>query len=117
MFKANQILSNYCKVILLGIGFVVFYSSEVSAQEVRDCDRDRHFEEEPGSHESEFAEAPFEEYKPEKVTSSKPAKSSVKERKDNPIYKAGGEQEAKKEEMSTLSFNLFLYIVDRFKED
>ncbi|MDN3669227.1 hypothetical protein QWY93_07795 [Echinicola jeungdonensis] len=27
------------------------------------------------------------------------------------------EEEIKKEEMSTLSFNLFLYIVDRFKEE
>ncbi|AGA77758.1 hypothetical protein [Echinicola vietnamensis] len=117
MFKANQILSNYGKIFLLGIGFVVFYSAEVSAQEVRDCDRDRHYEEEARSQEHEYAEVPFEEYKPEKVTSSKPAKSSVKERKENPIYKSGGEQETKKEEMSTLSFNLFLYIVDRFKED
>jgi hypothetical protein len=38
-------------------------------------------------------------------------------RKDNPIYKQGGEKDARKEGMSTLSFNLFLYIVDKFKED
>ncbi len=29
----------------------------------------------------------------------------------------GEKKEEKKEEMSTLSFNLFLYIVDRFKEE
>ncbi len=38
-------------------------------------------------------------------------------RKENPIYKQGGEKDFKKENMSTLSFNLFLYIVDKFKED
>ncbi|MCH7401576.1 hypothetical protein ACFOUP_14100 [Belliella kenyensis] len=38
-------------------------------------------------------------------------------KKDNPIYKQGSDKELKKEGMSTLSFNLFLYIVDRFKED
>ncbi|MCH7408007.1 hypothetical protein MM239_01255 [Belliella sp. DSM 111904] len=38
-------------------------------------------------------------------------------KKENPIYKQGSDKELKKEGMSTLSFNLFLYIVDRFKED
>ncbi|WP_106132598.1 hypothetical protein [Mongoliibacter ruber] len=38
-------------------------------------------------------------------------------RKDNPMFKNGGEKDFKKENMSTLSFNLFLYIVDKFKED
>ncbi|AWW30524.1 hypothetical protein DN752_10520 [Echinicola strongylocentroti] len=95
---------------------MVCYSVEVSAQEIRDCDR--HVEHEGQSQGSEFEEESFEEYKPERVTSTQPAQTSVKERKENPIYKAGGEKETKKDkEMSTLSFNLFLYIVDRFKED
>lgn len=38
-------------------------------------------------------------------------------RKENLIYRQGGEKDARKEGMSTLSFNLFLYIVDKFKED
>jgi hypothetical protein len=38
-------------------------------------------------------------------------------RKDNPIYKQGSDKEVRKESMSTLSFNLFLYIVDKFRED
>lgn len=38
-------------------------------------------------------------------------------KRENPIYKQGGEKDIKKENMSTLSFNLFLYIVDKFKED
>ncbi|GAB2617260.1 hypothetical protein [Belliella aquatica] len=46
----------------------------------------------------------------------KPAQSTSV-RKENPLYKQGGDKEVKKEEMSTLSFNLFLYIVDKFRED
>jgi hypothetical protein len=38
-------------------------------------------------------------------------------KKDNSLMKQGGEKDGKKDEISTLSFNLFLYIVDRFKED
>lgn len=38
-------------------------------------------------------------------------------KKEPSIYKEGGEKETRKEGMSTLSFNLFLYIVDKFKED
>lgn len=44
-------------------------------------------------------------------------KSSSQNKRDNPIYRHGGEKDIKKENMSTLSFNLFLYIVDKFKED
>lgn len=42
--------------------------------------------------------------------------SPKKENKDN-LHKQRGEKEARKEGMSTLSFNLFLYVIDRFKED
>jgi hypothetical protein len=38
-------------------------------------------------------------------------------KKESPGVKSGGERDGKKEEISTLSFNLFLYIVDKFKED
>ncbi|KEO73178.1 hypothetical protein [Anditalea andensis] len=37
--------------------------------------------------------------------------------KNKDIYKQGGEKDVRKENVSTLSFNLFLYIVDKFKED
>ena len=50
------------------------------------------------------------------VKENKPAASTTL-KKENPLFKQGGEKDAKKEEISTLSFNLFLYIVDRFKED
>ena len=51
---------------------------------------------------------------------NKETKSSTNQnpvRKENPIYKQGSDKDVKKEGMSTLSFNLFLYIVDKFKED
>src|SRR5690606_21133912 len=45
-------------------------------------------------------------------------KSSPQEpEKNEQLYKQGGEKDIKKEGMSTLSFNLFLYVVDKFKED
>lgn len=53
-------------------------------------------------------------------STSKETKASTNQnpiRKENPIYKQGSDKEVKKEGMSTLSFNLFLYIVDKFKED
>jgi len=37
--------------------------------------------------------------------------------KNNNLYKQAGEKDVRKENVSTLSFNLFLYIVDKFKED
>ncbi|MBS9523548.1 hypothetical protein KIH41_12190 [Litoribacter ruber] len=38
-------------------------------------------------------------------------------RASNNIYKQGGEKDVRKDNVSTLSFNLFLYIVDKFKEN
>lgn len=38
-------------------------------------------------------------------------------KKEVPALKVGGDKDGKKEEISTLSFNLFLYIMDKFKED
>lgn len=114
MFKTNQILCNYCKAAFLCVGFVVF-CAEVSAQEIRDCDRN--MEQERSMLAADPEEVSHEEYKPQRITASDKSKSAVKERKQSPIYKAEGEKDCKPQEMSTLSFNLFLYIVDRFKED
>jgi len=41
--------------------------------------------------------------------------TTVNRNKD--VYKQAGEKDVRKENVSTLSFNLFLYIVDKFKED
>lgn len=51
---------------------------------------------------------------PERVTTRKLSQESEN---NEQAYKQGGEKDVKKEGMSTLSFNLFLYVVDKFKED
>jgi len=48
-----------------------------------------------------------------KVTNS----PTVPTNRNKDIYKQTGEKDVRKENVSTLSFNLFLYIVDKFKED
>jgi hypothetical protein len=53
---------------------------------------------------------------PVQIKETKPA-AAAGLKKENTLYRQGGEKDGKKEEISTLSFNLFLYIVDRFKED
>lgn len=51
-------------------------------------------------------------------TSSNKDKATVSPNNRNrDIYKQTGEKDVRKENVSTLSFNLFLYIVDKFKED
>ncbi|WP_186757043.1 hypothetical protein [Echinicola salinicaeni] len=118
MFNISQILPQSYKSVIAGLAIVALYNVEVGAQEVRDCDR------RPGRSGDEFLNSvesvedfTSEEYKPERVSIAKKAKSSVKEVKENPIYKSSSEKEVDEEEMSTLSFNLFIYIMDRFKED
>lgn len=56
-------------------------------------------------------------YSPSQSKSEKSALPHPDAKKDSQLYKLGGEKDIKKEGMSTLSFNLFLYIVDKFKED
>ncbi|GAB3656048.1 hypothetical protein GCM10028791_27580 [Echinicola sediminis] len=102
----------------MGLAIGTFWYVDADAQEVRDCDNRN------GQREKSILNAPVEDaeepmidgYRPEKMSPNHSSKT-VKEVKENPVYKASGEKEEKKEEMSTLSFNLFLYIVDRFKED
>jgi hypothetical protein len=68
----------------------------------------------------ENPEANFQENKGDYSIKLQPNKSNSPAstlRKDNPLFKQGGDKDTKKEGMSTLSFNLFLYIVDKFKED
>jgi len=45
------------------------------------------------------------------------SKALIKKENKEQVNKHRGEKEVRKEGMSTLSFNLFLYVVDRFKED
>ena len=52
-----------------------------------------------------------------KTIELKPFNGNQTTKRENPVYRQGGERDNRKEGMSTLSFNLFLYIVDKFKED
>lgn len=56
-------------------------------------------------------------YSPNQSRSEISTSTNSAVKKDSQLYKLGGEKDIKKEGMSTLSFNLFLYIVDKFKED
>jgi hypothetical protein len=104
------------KIALLcaAMGGFVFFSSEANAQEENSPRPiEKPVVEDQGSNQDNTT-AVFPLFKP---TGQKPTSpSSVK--RDLP---AGGffqEKEAKKNEApSTLSFNIFLYIVDKFKED
>jgi len=51
------------------------------------------------------------------IKDARPNANNPLVRKENPMFKQAGEKDVKKESMSTLSFNLFLYIVDKFRED
>lgn len=48
-----------------------------------------------------------------------PVESSApqNEIKNEQLYRQGGEKEVRNEGLSTLSFNLFLYVADKFKEN
>lgn len=122
MTLTNQISSEVAKILTLSVGFCLFLNFASFAQGERDrndlpknTDTMGQYE----SPESSAMEMKNENYFRNTTTvKNNPAPINNNQvRKDNPIYKQGGEKDAKKEGMSTLSFNLFLYIVDKFKED
>lgn len=125
MIKSIKIPSKGIKsVSFLGL-FCLFLSFASFAQ----SDRDRNIPELPRNSDSanqyESPESSISEQKTENLqkqsasstVESKSVTNSTQAKKDNAMYKVGGEKEVRKEGMSTLSFNLFLYIVDKFKED
>jgi hypothetical protein len=125
MIKSTKISSKGIKSLpFLGL-FCLFLSFASFAQ----SERDRNIPELPrnvdASNQFENSESNSLEPKTENLQkqSVAPARESQQSNNLNPvrkepsIYKQGGEKEMKKEGMSTLSFNLFLYIVDKFKED
>ncbi|WP_106567202.1 hypothetical protein [Cecembia rubra] len=112
------------KVFLIGLGLCLFLSSYSFAQSEREkstqdlpknSDGIGQFE----SHESGSLELRNELLNRSNLNQNKDnsLNATNSNRRENPIYKQGGEKDVKKEGMSTLSFNLFLYIVDKFKED
>ena len=103
-------------IVCFLLSFNSFGQSERGMQDVpKNTDELGQFE----SPESNSVEWKQENAKSNSLKSSNTKSQSVENavRRENPIYRQGGEKENRKEGMSTLSFNLFLYIVDKFKED
>jgi len=125
MIKSTKISSKGIKSIpFLGL-FCLFLSFASFAQN----ERDRNIPEIPRNIDApnQFENSESSSLEPRSENFQKQSVAPVREnqqsnnlnpnRKEPSIYKAGGEKEMRKEGMSTLSFNLFLYIVDKFKED
>lgn len=123
MSNSTKISSKGSKEVALLVLFCLFLSFASFAQNERDRNipdlpRNNDSASQYESPESSTSEQKFENFNKQTVSpigESKAAPTPVK--KDNSLYKVGGEKDIKKEGMSTLSFNLFLYIVDKFKED
>ncbi len=125
MIEQNNIPSISSKRFLIAILFCAFGSLNAFAQ----GDKDRTFPEIPkstdsvntreGSDATNFESKQDYNYKQNTQVQIKDLKTNNNNpiKKENPLYKHGGEKDIKKEGMSTLSFNLFLYIVDKFRED
>jgi hypothetical protein len=120
MTLPNKISLFTDKKYFFTILFCVFGTSVLFAQ----AEKERVFPDLPkhqdGVGSNEMTDPGFYENRGDYSNRLQPSKNTAPSgllRKENPIFKQGGDKENKKEGMSTLSFNLFLYIVDRFKED
>ena len=110
----NKISFQFEKFLILGFLFCSVFAFNALGQE----ERTAHHEDAPAEYEINdhgvrdltLSEKESGEIRETKISSPK------KENKEH-LYKHRGEREVKKEGLSTLSFNLFLYVVDRFKED
>lgn len=124
MTSTDKIYSKVLKILTLGVGFCLFLSFTSFAQ----GERDRNSPDLPKNNDSigqyDIPESSYENRSdntfrqnnlPPKDVNLNSSNTQIK--KENPLFKQGGERDVKKEGMSTLSFNLFLYIVDKFKED
>lgn len=124
MSKQNNNTLFNPKYIILAILFCTIGSLHASAQ----GEKEKNFPDTPSkngdvistyeNHEGSSNEANH-EYNLRQSSLQKETKSGTKiaVKKENPLYKQGSDKEIKKDEKSTLSFNLFLYIIDKFKED
>ncbi|ERM82882.1 hypothetical protein P872_05385 [Rhodonellum psychrophilum GCM71 = DSM 17998] len=123
MTKPNKISLNAQKGTFLAVVFCIVASMNAFAQ----VEQERNIPELPktidhsGSFESPESGTVDQRsdnfYRPSPAKNKPQVLNAAPQRKENPILKQGGEKENRKEGMSTLSFNLFLYVVDKFKED
>ncbi len=107
--------------------FAVLFFLVFNAVSYGQSDRDRHLPDTPrnaennSNFESPESATDYRNDSYYKSNNTKTSKSTVQSsttpKKENPIYKQGSDKEVKRESSSTLSFNLFLYVVDKFKED
>lgn len=122
MNKPSGIILTNKKEIILTVFFCFLLSAVTMAQ-----DKDRISQEVSRGNDNavlhDSPEGSFDPRNESKPTVNKPARevrSSISNsgaKKENPLENQGNDKELKKEGMSTLSFNLFLYIVDKFRED
>lgn len=115
MTKQYKILHPFTKFIFMGFLFCFFASFEGWAQEEsREAITGSTLGNDPinGLEESALET----ENKKSEVRNGNNFAVQPKEKGEEHLPKEGGERESNKEGMSTLSFNLFLYVVDKFKE-
>jgi hypothetical protein len=113
--KTNKISFRFRKFLILGFLFCSVIAFNALGQEERTAhhgDAPAEYEE-INDHEVRDFSLNGKEHAETKETKISIPKKENKEQ----LYKHRGEKEVKKEGLSTLSFNLFLYVVDRFKED
>jgi len=114
LLRRNKILFSSRKAGILGFLFCVAVSFNALGQE----ERIRAISDSPTIYERTDDRADSYPSSVEKNNGETEQKVPLqkKENKEH-IYKQKGEKDVKNEGLSTLSFNLFLYVVDRFKED
>jgi hypothetical protein len=118
MGKQTTNYLNYKKEILLSLSFCLFFVIPSFGQTEKDrnnIDVPRASDTTTEIQESSAYDSRNDSYNRPLAKEQKPGQAVLK--KENPLYKQGSDKEVKKESMSTLSFNLFLYIVDKFRED
>ena len=117
MPKPNKISFPFTYFFALGLLFCLIGSFDVLAQEERGRDiTDLH----PGTDqvdESVNMQRDFTETKSVNTPNQNVTATPQNEIKNEQLYRQRGEKEVKNEGLSTLSFNLFLYVADKFKEN
>jgi hypothetical protein len=116
MPKQNKICFPFAKIFVIGLLFCLIGSFEVSAQEEKGKVISSPNQEFDDLIEIENPEISDSESKSLKIKEQKKTFTPQKDIKNDQLYQQRGEKEVKKEGLSTLSFNLFLYVADKFKE-
>ena len=110
----NKILFQFKKPLVLGFLFCSFVTFSAAGQ----GERIKSHEDNPAEFETITDHVGQDFLNSEKNNAETTAgKVTIKKENKEQLNKHRVGKNAKKEGMSTLSFNLFLYVVDRFKED